>query len=340
MKKTNKNTLLFLASALAGVTAFAGVGSLLDVKDASASGSSMFEMIEGAGLRTSNPTGLRFKAKMSSDYYQQITTTNKDLYIAVIPYTYYTAYQSANTDTALYPWLKATYGADKILNLSIPDDKIYSAMVDGESCYCANAVISNIRLNNYHLDFVGVAYITDGTTYMDAGNVLEEENARSVFEVAVKAYEDDEDRTLYKDFLEDTIEKGMYNAYGVKQDVTTGKYVYNGTSYDTFEEVTTVVNVDDTTLSLEDATVYVGGSKKLNAVMTFSDGKDFAKDMYYTWASSNTSVATVDENGVVTAKATGTTEITVSAVNGKYTATATLTVDEKPVVTIADNEYG
>ena len=167
MKKTNKTTLLFLASALAGGTACAGVGTLLDVKDAAASGASVFEMIDGAGLRTSNPTGLRFKAKMSSDYYQQITTTNKDLYIAVIPYTYYTAYQSAKTDDALYPWLKATYGADKILNLSIPDNKIYAAMVDGESCYCANAVISNIRLNNYHLDFVGVAYITDGTTYTD-----------------------------------------------------------------------------------------------------------------------------------------------------------------------------
>ena len=336
MKKTNKTTLLFIASALAGVTALAGVGTLLDVKEASANGTSVFEMIDGAGLRTSDPTGLRFKAKMTKDYYQQITTTNKDLYIAVIPYTYYTAYQSADTDLALYPWLVQTYGASKILNLSIPDEKIYSATVDGASYYCANAVISNIRLNNYHLDFVGVAYITDGATYTDAGAVLEEDNARSVFEVAVKAYEDNEDRALYKDFLEDTIEKGMYNAYGVKQDSATGKYVYNGTAYDTFEEATTVVNVEDMTLTLEDATVCEGNAKQLNAVMSFGDGQEFGKEMYYTWASSNPSVATVDENGVVTAKAVGTTEITASVLNGKYTATATLTVEAKPVVTVAE----
>ena len=336
MKKTNKTTLLFIASALAGVTAVAGVGTLLDVQEASANGTSVFEMVDGAGLRTSNPTGLRFKAIMTKDYYQQITTTSKDLYIAVIPYTYYNAYQSANTDLALYPWLVNTYGEGKILNLSIPDEKIYSTTVDGDAYYCANAVISNIRLNNYHLDFVGVAYITDGATYTDAGAVLEEDNARSVFEVAVKAYEDDEDRVLYKDFLEDTIEKGMYNAYGVKQDSATGKYVYNGASYDTFEEATTVVNVEDMTLTLEGTTVVEGKSKQLNAVMSFGDGKEFGKDMYYTWASSNTSVATVDENGVVTAKAVGTTEITVSALNGKYTATATLTVEAKPVVTVAE----
>ena len=57
-----------------------------------------------------------------------------------------------------------------------------------------------------------------------------------------------------------------------------------------------------------------------------------AKDQKLTWKSSDESVATVDENGKVTAVGNGTATITVTTEDGKHTATTTITVkaEEKP----------
>ena len=64
-----------------------------------------------------------------------------------------------------------------------------------------------------------------------------------------------------------------------------------------------------TGITLDNATLSVGAgfSAKLNAVFTPA----FPTDTYCTWTSSNTNVATVDGNGKVTGKGTGTATITV-----------------------------
>ena len=60
----------------------------------------------------------------------------------------------------------------------------------------------------------------------------------------------------------------------------------------------------------------------------------------YTWSSSNTNVATVDKNGKVTAKASGTATITVKTSNGK-TATCKVTVNlPAPQITSLTNTSG
>ena len=51
-----------------------------------------------------------------------------------------------------------------------------------------------------------------------------------------------------------------------------------------------------------------------------------AMDKSLTWASSDTNVATVDENGIVTAKAHGSATVTVTTVDGGFTDTCTVTV--------------
>ena len=84
----------------------------------------------------------------------------------------------------------------------------------------------------------------------------------------------------------------------------------------------TGVKLDKTTLSLE-----VGGTETLNA--TISPENASYKDVSFT--SSDEAIATVDDNGLVTAVAPGSAEITVeSLMDGSKTAKCTLTVTEPP----------
>lgn len=83
----------------------------------------------------------------------------------------------------------------------------------------------------------------------------------------------------------------------------------------------TGVSLDKTTLTLTE-----GDSSKLTATVNPSN----ANNKNVTWVSSNTSVVTVDSNGNVKALKDGTATITVTTVDGEYTATCQVTVNEKP----------
>lgn len=84
------------------------------------------------------------------------------------------------------------------------------------------------------------------------------------------------------------------------------------------------ISVTGVTLSSTSETLSIGSTKQLNATVSPSN----ATNKSVTWTSSNTSVATVDTNGLVTAKAVGTTTITVKTVDGSKTATCSITVSE------------
>ncbi len=337
MKTMKKNKLLFLAATLAAVTAGIAITHTA-VTSAAAAEDRTFEMVYGASIRVDDPMGMRFKTKIDSQYYQELTKENSttELHVAIVPYSYYTAYENASQETkgSLYQYLSSTYGADKILDLEIPTEKIYAATEGGQTYYYANAVIANVYFNNYHADFVGAAYFQRGAegsyTYQDVTGITEEENARSIFSVADKAYADPEYKANYGNFLDGLLEKGMYNAYGVRYDTETQKYTYNETAYDTYEEMKTGIGIaiSDSKLTLnEDSTLlFVNEEKQFTPVLTFSDGTIYSKFVEYTWSSSEESVATVNENGLVKALKAGTTNITVSAIGGKFTATCELTV--------------
>ena len=73
-----------------------------------------------------------------------------------------------------------------------------------------------------------------------------------------------------------------------------------------------VTGISKITLNKTKTSVYVGGTEQLQASLTPSDV--IIKTL--SWKSSNTSVATVDQNGKVTAKAIGTATITATATDG------------------------
>ena len=331
MRSKTKKNVLFL-SALAVLVLAGGIGASQVTANAAEVAPTTFEMLEGASIRANDPTGIRFKVKLGSNYYEELTSNNgSELHVALIPYSYYSAYQADGTkgDLALYPWLVNKYGAENVLEVEIPTEKIYQTTDEetDETYYCANAVISNVYFNNYHLDFVGVAYMENGTAYTDA--TVTEANARSIYDVATMAMADAETYAEYKEFLDETVEKAMYYAYGVRYNKAEECYTLDGLSYDTYEEAKTAANVDvtDMKVSVGDLVTKVGATYALNAKVTFADGKAYTQDANLVWSVADSEVATV-ENGVVTAKKAGETTVTVSAFGGKYTATCKVKVAE------------
>ena len=84
-----------------------------------------------------------------------------------------------------------------------------------------------------------------------------------------------------------------------------------------------VVNVTGVEINKTSTTLTVGGTEMLTATVR----PDGATDKTVTWSSDNTSVATVDANGKVTAVAAGTATITVTTTDGSKTATCSVTVN-------------
>ena len=82
------------------------------------------------------------------------------------------------------------------------------------------------------------------------------------------------------------------------------------------------VSVTGVTISPTNLSLAVGQTRALNATITPTN----ATNQSVSWTSSNTNVATVNPNGVVTAVNAGNATITCTTNNGNFTATSTLTV--------------
>ena len=92
--------------------------------------------------------------------------------------------------------------------------------------------------------------------------------------------------------------------------------------------------VTGVTVTPDAATIYVGNTTTLTAEVTPAN----ASNKSVTWSSSNSYIATVDENtGVVTGVSAGTATITARTVDGGYTASATITVNTVPVTGVSLN---
>ncbi|NLY43716.1 MAG: hypothetical protein GX066_07075, partial [Clostridiaceae bacterium] len=93
------------------------------------------------------------------------------------------------------------------------------------------------------------------------------------------------------------------------------------------------VPVTGVSLDIKEATLKIGQILQLTATVE----PENATNKAVTWSSSNEQVATVDQNGVVTAVGKGTAIITVTTEDGGFTDTCIITVEEVPtVVTISD----
>jgi uncharacterized protein YjdB len=94
---------------------------------------------------------------------------------------------------------------------------------------------------------------------------------------------------------------------------------------------TTTVTVSNTaltslTLSPTSATVIVGGTRQLGLIAKFLDNSSYSAASRVTWSSSDTSVATISDSGLVTAIAAGSVTITATAENADGVMTESMTV--------------
>ena len=87
-------------------------------------------------------------------------------------------------------------------------------------------------------------------------------------------------------------------------------------------KVTVVIPVTSVSLNKTELTIEKGKSETLTATVNPSDATNKA----VTWQSSNTAIATVDQNGKVTAKELGNVTITVTTKDGSKTASCSVTV--------------
>ena len=104
--------------------------------------------------------------------------------------------------------------------------------------------------------------------------------------------------------------------------VPTGKALKAGVISGLTVDMNPVVHVTGVTLDKTSLSMYVGYPQTLTATVTPSN----ASDKSVTWSSSNTAVATVSSDGVVTPVKPGTATITVTTVDGGKTATCDVTV--------------
>ncbi|WP_052169784.1 Ig-like domain-containing protein [Pseudobutyrivibrio ruminis] len=115
------------------------------------------------------------------------------------------------------------------------------------------------------------------------------------------------------------------------EDTYHGKYMceenndMNGvTSIEVYGYATqTTVAVTDVSLNKNSTALTVGDTETLTATVS----PDGASNKSVTWSSDNTSVATVDANGKVTAVSSGTANITATTTDGSKTATCAVTVN-------------
>lgn len=117
-----------------------------------------------------------------------------------------------------------------------------------------------------------------------------------------------------------TVENGVVTAVAAGEATITAKTEDGNnvaTCTVTVATPVTAVTLDKTTLSIKR-----GNTETLTATIE----PENASNKNVTWASDNEAVATVDENGVVTAVSAGTANITVTTVDGNKTATCAVTV--------------
>ncbi|MFH4967719.1 Ig-like domain-containing protein [Gaetbulibacter sp. M240] len=183
----------------------------------------------------------------------------------------------------------------------------YATMIDGTG----SATMSNIIIENVHQEHDGVSSSLDATRGKPQNTMIGLDDARKWENIWFKnCYFNGKILTSFED-------GNFYTEF-----VNPNTVIFSAIA-------TTGVTIDNCLSSdLEIENVH-----QLTATITPTD----ATDKSVTWISSNTSVLTVNENGLLNPVSSGSTTITVTSNNGNYTDTCQVTVNDSG--TLKTNEF-
>lgn len=302
MRKSLLITSLLATSFLAcGVAAMNNVSAKADTAD--------FATAFGASVRVSDPNGIRFKLQLSEEKKNEIFAEN------------------SGKELGMYIMLGSKAGTDysaltQKIDIEFEEKDLYK---EGDAWF-ANGVMTNLYVQTFNKEFVGVGYIAtttaEGTTYeYSAFNA--EDNVRSMSGVALEAYkaEDNQEAMLA------LIEKAAYAEYGVVETRKTENGVINytfakgeeaWTSYEAMQEAIPV------TLSVAEGNLLVGETLDLGAALAINGTKLTKLDLPFTYTVEGNAVTL--ENGVVKAVGAGTANVTVAF--GEWSKTVTINAQE------------
>lgn len=244
--------------------------------------------------------------------------------------------EAFDTSVSDITWQIITWPAKNITNACPTDVYIY----DKNNVLCGSIINNVITLesNNFELSVEGdikyikgltddytIKYVATDNGHMDV-EIIEmmsyDKALRTVkFEDVKLVKEVEFTQDISVTMLEDTQSYNLESTTGEVVNADKDDILINFTPDDSETVSVTSIAINKQTTKLSQ----IGATEQLTATITPTD----ATNKSVTWTSSNPSVATVDDTGLVTALANGTATITVKTVDGGYTANCMVTVDIK-----------
>ncbi len=262
-----------------------------------------FEMVSGASIRYSDPSGIRFKVKLGQTEYASLVSDGaykdgKTLKATIAPYDVVSSLELNDTNLASLNGKGEVTVDPQTIHVGNP------ANGEDASYYYANVVLGTVQYHNLGRELCAFAYIDDGVEDTPHTFTAKSETRNVAYVAAATLADAEETKTS-------------------KQEAMLNDFIHLALSYEAN------VPEDDAKSATEKKTVSVEMSATavvdVGEPVTLTATPNTSIVMPSAWTSDNTAVATV-ENGVVTGVTKGTANITYTY--GTATVTCAVTVTD------------
>ncbi|AZQ65050.1 T9SS type A sorting domain-containing protein [Flammeovirga pectinis] len=238
-----------------------------------------------------------------------------------------------------------TWSSDNTSVVTVDETGLINAIGGGKATVTAlnhlNEIIATIEVTSISYGNVGAPSNVTVKALDTSATISFTEGSNATFhKIAFRKQGQDwvEIDSIYNDNKEEYVLIGLdvLSTYEVKVSAVNFTNTSGWTSIVTF---VTQINVTGITLNKSELSIYVGEDDQLEG--TILPNNATVKDIK--WTSDDSSVASVDESGVVTAIKSGVTNVNATTVDGDFIATVTITsvlntVDDAPITSIGEND--